>query len=398
MNDIWQSSHGNKRVGVLQPSLHTVHDRKKVNFIKQEVCRLWKIRPTLKHNPVPNPVSLERKDLSLLAEPGGYVVAEKTDGVRYLMLLTCYPKAIGGQPVALMINRKYDIYEIRVIAQENYFQGSLFDGELVWEYTNGPYNPPRQMYLIFDLIACRNTTYVQEPFIKRFSIINDVFDIPEKIDVAYNPGQWLEIAQKYARLKKIVCEGNQYCLMFRPKPFHHANQLDVLWRTRCQLRHKSDGLIFTPIQTPVLIGTHTTLFKWKMHNTVEVTWKAIWNEVDKEWDMHVCYLDEDRECRGDEHGILYQDQFYPITLIPNEYTLQIIQWHEQRQETAFSHLIECACCLLDDAMIGLTLEKIRYDKNTPNQKITIERTLRNVAENITITDLLALLQINEFAK
>ena len=63
----------------------------------------------------------------------------------------------------------------------------------------------------------------------------------------------------------------------------------------------------------------------------------------------------------------------------------------------FSHIVECVCRLppvtdwftpLIIPMVECSIIKIRYDKSTPNQKNTIEKTLRNIQENITITDLL----------
>ena len=57
----------------------------------------------------------------------------------------------------------------------NIFQGSLFDGELVWEYESGHHTPPRQVFLVFDLVALRNVSFVSENYLRRYALCSTVF-------------------------------------------------------------------------------------------------------------------------------------------------------------------------------------------------------------------------------
>jgi len=400
--DLWQSQLSqNNRSGPLLPSIYEIKDPKKHYFIKHEISRLFGIRGTRKHNPAPQPVSLDKTLLPLLSQHR-YAVAEKTDGVRYLLLISRWPKQLGGQPIAVMCSRKYEMYEIRIMAGEDFFQGTLLDGELVWEYENGQYAPPRQIFLVFDLVAVRGVSRANQDFLHRYATLTDVLDCGDK-DIIHDPRKWIEHCQTLASDGKIVCEGNQYCLAFRAKPVNIKTEVGTVWRTRNTLRHRTDGLIFTPIDEGVCTGTHPRMFKWKSHHTIDLEWLAVWDKNKLVWDHQLSFLDGSRRCVGDVDGITIipppemkqEHQLVPLVLIPNEYTLTLLQWHSQRNETFFSHIVECSCKLPtinewlsnDVPLIECTLIKIRYDKSEANQKKTIEKTLRSVQENISIKDL-----------
>ena len=413
--DLWSAhqSGSSQRTGPLVPSVHQIRDPRRQYLVKQEISRLWKLPTTRAHNPCPNPVSLERKDMNTLIK-NRYVVAEKTDGVRYLLLLMRWPKVLGGQPCAIMCSRKFDMYEIRVMAEEDYFQGTLIDGELVWEYEGGQFVPPRQVFLAFDLVAVRGISHVDQNFLKRYAIVSDILDCGGK-DIIQDPRKWIETAQGLCENHKVVCEGNQYCLCFRPKRIWPKNEIGTVWRMRKSLRHKSDGLVLTPVDQPILTGTHDRIFKWKSQHTIDIVWRCRVNNDDEQatWDYEVMFLDAGKECLGDMEGVQLRrpselddtaDEVYPfkevpLVILPNAYSARIIHWHHQRGERSFEHIVECTCKLpsitdfLDRdedniPLVECSILKIRNDKATPNQKSTIEKTLCNIQENITIKDLL----------
>jgi hypothetical protein len=408
--DLWQSQHSTSRTGPLIPSTHQIQDPRKKYFVKKEISRLWQLPGVKAYNPSPNPVSIDRQQLPCL-KTQAYVAAEKTDGIRYLLLLSQYPGSLGGQPCGILVNRKYDMYEIRIMAEEKYFQGSLFDGELVWEYENGQYAPPRQVLMLFDMMACQGTCYVHENYLKRFETIADIFELSGK-DITQDPRKWTDTAQELAEHHKVVCEGNQYCLTFRPKRVLPIQQLDILWRSRATLKHKSDGLIFTPVEEPVRTGTHSRMFKWKSHHTVDLVWQVQWNDKQNHWDYRVRYRHADKDCFGDRDGVtvmqpleLHQQiRQVPLIIVPNTYAKTILDWHFHRGEYKFAHVVECSCRMPNMAewlsetevpMIECSILKIRHDKMEPNQKTTIEHTLRNIQENITIKELLDVIQSHQ---
>jgi hypothetical protein len=96
----------------------------------QRFLAMWDARKvSLRHNPSPNPISISAEALAAM-NPAEYVVAEKIDGVRYALVL-CRDHV--GEPVAVMINRACEQYQVRVCADASYFDGTLIDGELAWE-------------------------------------------------------------------------------------------------------------------------------------------------------------------------------------------------------------------------------------------------------------------------
>ena len=60
------------------------------------------------------PVSLERRDFHKL-KTYEYSVTEKTDGIRYFMLITKHK----DEQIALMIDRKYNFYKLFIYSENN---------------------------------------------------------------------------------------------------------------------------------------------------------------------------------------------------------------------------------------------------------------------------------------
>lgn len=395
-----------KPLGPLVPGIHAVQHKGKIYHVKSVVSHMWGLGHTRSYNPAPQPVSLSRADLPLLHH--NYMVAEKTDGTRYQLLATRYPDKYGGAAVCLLISRKYEMYEIPVIAPESYFEGTLFDGELVWEYEKGRHIPPRQVFLAFDVIWKAGTSTSQLPRTERLQIIKDSLDTGTD-DIILAPRNWLEKASEWANQGRLVSEGNQYALTFRCKSDLPAKYVGETWQNRDKLKHRSDGLIFTPMTEPIKTGTAWTTFKWKPHHTIDLLWKAEFSAADSSWQHTLVYLDGPHPVDATREGIWLRDPEevstdkkhpytrVPLVLIPSAYLKCVIQWHEQHKEIRFQHVVECNCTLprlteyFDDnsiPMVECTVSKLRHDKETPNNRRTIERALFNMAEKITIRDLI----------
>ena len=130
--------------------------------VRAKLHELWRVEEKPLRNPCAQPVSLERKHLPLLND-GHYVVAEKSDGVRYTLFLT---RAEGAE-VAFLIDRKLSMYQVPVAARKGFFDGSIFDGELVW--VTNPDGTTSQNYLVFDMVAsCKkrvsSLAFFQKPY------------------------------------------------------------------------------------------------------------------------------------------------------------------------------------------------------------------------------------------
>jgi hypothetical protein len=111
------------------------------------------------------------------------------------------------------------------------------------------------------------------------------------------------------------------------------------------LSKDTDGLIFTPIDEPVRMGTHNTLFKWKPLEKITIDF----------------FVDSDR-------NLCIQDSIIEKNFTGTDRTNVIVE------------------CLLDSQDKQWKVLKIRTDKSHPNNRRTFERTLSNIRENILMSD------------
>lgn len=419
----------------LVPSAHRVTNGRKAYVVKSLVSKLWQLPYVAKFNPSPNPVSLERKDIPLIRQRP-YVVAEKTDGVQYLLLLGRWPRNVfmdaaaategampnfsqeENLPFAVMINRNYDIYEVRVVADETHFEGSLFIGELVWEYEKDSNEPTRQLYLVYEVVATRGHSLVQEAeYMKRYFKIVDLIGIDQSTTREQH-GAWLEQARRMAAQGKIVSEGNAYGLMFRPKHCTILSHLEKLWQqTRQTLRHPSDGLIFTPALEPIRTGTQPTLLKWKPHHTIDLELRGT-RRGTGEWQFELFFRNRGKLMHAAEHGLPLKSPLkdaygnclhfrVPLVCVPNEFLKHICKHYQDRGECMFESVVEFTCKLPaeiewfrlekptgidatqadEHPVIECSPTRLRSDKQSANDMHTLERTLVNIQEAITIREL-----------
>lgn len=372
----------------LVPSRYLVGDKRKVAYIHSLVNRLWKLPPHIRYNPRPNLISLERKHFEIL-EKNPYKVAFKTDGVGYLLLLGTYPH--NKREFSVMINRKYDIFEVQVMARKVFFKGSLFDGELVAEYEPGLPNE-RHLFRIFDCVAVMGVSCVNETYEKRHELYCRAIDI-QPYDIIQDPKSWKRVAEEIVtNQQKIVCMGNPNCLQFRPKTGFRLEYIPMLLRQKRTLRHKTDGIIFTPNAEPIRTGTHFTLFKWKPEPTIDLEWHCMYDEHHPDeiygWIMHTFYHNKGTRVDAVVDGILcppYQKAKKPIIVLPNHYMIKVLD-HYRARTKEFRSIVECSIMLRDD-YVQCEIVRMRYDKQRPNNVLTIERTLQNVYENITEREL-----------
>jgi hypothetical protein len=258
-----------------------------------------------------------------------FMVAEKSDGVRYLLVMGTLEKNVDNKQhqqhtrrgFAVFVNRRMQMYEVAVTASSEYFRGSVFDGELVIE--NVTAHEKRQLFLIFDTVSVKGDSFRHQHLLQRYHAYTPIFDIHDKDILHFPVFEWERIAFELAEQQdKIVSLGNRYALQFRPKAFVSFIHLGSLWRslhnrvkhgvnvtslpeicttstpelcTTSKLyttttnttsnttstttsllssiqsqKHSLDGLIISRINQPVQTGSDTTCFKWKAVHTVDL--------------------------------------------------------------------------------------------------------------------------------
>jgi len=185
--------------------------------------------------PGSQPVSIEYRHFDVLrSQP--YVVCEKTDGTRCMLLAFTYEK----KRTCVLVNRALDMFLCPLNFRRPVYDGTILEGELYEE----------SVFMVYDaLLACG--TYVgQLDFLERLARVEEVKKALTVL--AYDP---IRIQVK---------------TFWALKDFRTF--MDVYLPAVTQ---KVDGLVFTPVRTGVKIGTHETMFKWKPRekNTIDFQMK-----------------------------------------------------------------------------------------------------------------------------
>ena len=180
------------------PSRTQILDKSEHEHYRSRVRALWNA-PSDRF-PGAHPTGLTRQNLPLLCT-APYVAALKTDGVRFMLLLTQRP---DGEPIALMIDRGWRMYEVCVWASVAFFKGTLLDGELVF---NESPSAASLHFLVFDVVCVSANHVAHRSFGERLQIIHDVLFVPWK---ALSD---LEKEQHVRDERKVWMQQSDICMM-----------------------------------------------------------------------------------------------------------------------------------------------------------------------------------------
>jgi hypothetical protein len=244
--------------------------------------------------PGPQPVSIEKKHIPLLSK-NEYLVCEKTDGIRHF--LACFVNS-ENKKLCTLVNRSFDhkIFPLTVP------RDTLLDGELLGN-----------TYIIHDAM------WIQGRDLRKMNLRDRLAHAKALVKVI------LPIPKL-----RVVCKDMI--------PFKDIKQLT--------LGEHTDGVIFTPVNEPVRMGTHRTLFKWKPLERITVDF------------------------------LVRNGNFY----IQHESKMLVVQRGvpDPEQEGIYE-------CSFDGEKWEPVLK--RTDKSHSNNKHTYERTLVNINENIKFCEL-----------
>jgi len=292
------------------------------------IHHIWKSKD---YFPGPQPISIEYKHFPILRS-GQYFVCEKTDGERYMMVTLLYE----GKRKCVFVNRSFHMFEVSINLPRNIYNGTIFDGEM------------------YD-----NTLMIYDAVIINGEVIGHL-NLRERLDRVSNV------------LKSVIyMKFDKYRLKL--KTFHEMKDFETFMDTYLPtVQQKIDGLVFTPINEPVRIGTHETLFKWKPQekNTVDFYMKKDRSFIGPElvghpvWKLYV-----------QEKGKLYFESEFPVDKMDEP-------WFED------GAIAECMYITWDDGPFWWKPIKRRRDKTHPNNRRTFYRTIVNIKENIKMKEFL----------
>ena len=172
--------------------------------------------------PGPQPVSIERRHFPLLKKQP-YVICEKTDGVRQLLVST--------EEGVFLVNRAFKTDPVKVRIPK----GTILDGELVTA-KNG-----KVLFMVYDAVIVKGENVCNFNLKLRLEKARSI--IKGIIKTAQAP---FEI-----RLKTMWALGD---------PIPDLNSFE----------YETDGLVFTPVNDPIRSGTHETMFKWKPRERITI--------------------------------------------------------------------------------------------------------------------------------
>ena len=345
---------------MLEPSLRLVQHPDAVREIRDVVAWGWGISAHLTHNPAPNPVSLHRQQLERLHERP-YVVAEKTDGVRYLLVLGRFKFA--PKPYAVMIDRALRMFQLEIVAPSSMYNGSIFDGELVWDKSQNC-----KAFLVFDAVAVGGESIRLKHFTERYSVVNESF-LGRVECINWNRDMADSKARALAKKGYVTpiadAENHMYYCAKQMVPLGLFGSLQRSVKT---LSWDSDGFIFTPMDQTVQRNAQRDCFKWKYLPTIDVTIQASSGNRDSH---ELACQDGDRLV---SLSVAFPDKTFdwerpPAFLFATNHVIEITI-------TVSGHTVRCK------------FHRVRPDKLSPNTFQTIQSVLQEAEEQISIQELI----------
>ena len=283
--------------------------------------------------PGPQPVSIEYRHFPIV-KGGQYVVCEKTDGERHMMVALMFE----GKKKCVFVNRAFNMFEVSLNLKKNVYDGTILDGEL---YEN--------TLMIYDAVLVCGKTVWSENLLDRLGYAK--FGVLEPI---------------------IYMKMDKYRLQM--KEFHHMKDFKEFMDEHLpNVKQEVDGLVFTPINDPIRIGTHETMFKWKpqMKNTVDFMMKR---EPSRETPGCVPGLPAWRLYVQEKGKLVFESE------IPHN-RLDDKSWFED------GAIVECMYVTWEEPLWWKPIKR-RYDKTHPNNRRTFYSTIVNIKENIKMKEFL----------
>ncbi|KAJ1991782.1 Dcp1p-Dcp2p decapping enzyme complex alpha subunit [Dimargaris cristalligena] len=199
--------------------------------------------------PGAQPVSFLKEHIDTLKNED-FFVCEKSDGVRCLVYAVF---SSMGHPETYLIDRKNIYRHVPQLyipipsdpARPKFHNGTLFDGELIIDR-----EPNGRSYLrlyCFDLLAVGGKCVTDRPLTNRLGYLNEHVILPFNTLMKANPS--------FAR-------STPFTIILKYMQFSYGAP-KVLKEEIPKLHHKNDGLIFTSVNAPYVVGTTEKMLKWK---------------------------------------------------------------------------------------------------------------------------------------
>ncbi len=289
--------------------------------LRRHLRDMWPVPLSGDRFPGANPVSIERRHFQQLSRER-YYVAEKSDGIRYLMYCTCFE----GDAVTVLVDRRWQMFVVKADVPPTLSElGTVLDGELAANTQQ-----KRSVFLVFDAVVVGGDSVHRSAFHHRMQAVTRALGTETGVGLPVHVKHFFALHKAW------------------PEFLRHLQQASAAFRT--------DGVVLVPDAQGVRTGRHDSMFKCKptQQNTV---------------DLEVTGVD----------GVLYLAAFsrtkglVPIDLLPVQ--------SEKELALSGGEIVECA--YKSERWHPLF---VRDDKDKPNDVYTLERTLVNIEEGIDLTE------------
>ena len=248
-----------------------------------------------------------------------------------------------------MIGRDMRMYEVEVWAPLSFFERkTLLDGELAWTREG------TMSYFAFDAMSINGSRLVHRSLVERLHAVRQALELTESHQEAltsYSLTMEDMCVDFVIEEKKIVATpNNNFGLCLVPKAMLSVEDWasGEQWSTRGEPTTASDGLVFTPMRSPVYVNTHRGMFKWKPLEQLTV----------------------DFLCQSNVPHLVVQGEIVHVDAILN---IPLVMGESDIDDGVF----ECTLTLTG-SVIRATPDRRRTNKRRPNTIATAEATVRSI--------------------
>lgn len=235
--------------------------------------------------------------------------------------------ASNGKKVCALVNRSMEVRVLKLGVPPRARHGTVLDGELVGKD-----------FLVYDAVMINGEDCSQKDLLTRIDLFTK-----------FCSGV-MRLASDPVRLV--------------PKNFERLeNARHYIEEVLPNVGYPVDGIILTPVNEPVRIGTHETMFKWKPQEKNTVDFQVRW-EPRGVWGLYI-----------QDKGLLY----FQSELTPE----QAPDWLRPDM------IVECEYQFKDYPLWWKPILH-RKDKTYPNNRRTFYRTLVNIQEDIQLKEFTSL--------
>jgi mRNA guanylyltransferase len=298
------------------------------------------------------PVAFSRRHMRLI-QTTEYMVSEKSDGLRYMLLINSSGTYLFDRNFEFSLVHGYDVLTQLFAANEV----TVLDGELVRHQKSS-----RPMFLIFDAVVIDGSPVGSKKLNERLDAVRT------KVIEPYR-----------AAVEQQRIDESKVPFMLIGKAFHAKKHLGTLFshvkrnesgdRVYVDNRrnHKTDGVIFTPVNSPYRPTPAAPILKWKFVDKLSADLKIMFDARQQKWCLY---------CTGDRHTDI---EVRSVEFSPED-TARLSDDIRQRPNSDGTYVIECTY----DIWAGRWhYASIRADKKQGNHVRTVFDTLEVIAENIS---------------